>query len=87
VNAREQARMVRKEAEFLDVCVPYQDKLSAAKEALQAAREGGDAEQIAAAARRRREAATEINEFRHWARTAGTPRDPGLGSAVIRLGG
>ncbi len=87
MNAREQARLVRKEAEFLDACTPYQDELDAAKDAFRSAREGGDSEAIQAAAERLDKAKTEINTFRHWARTMGQPRDPGPGSAVIRMGG
>lgn len=87
MNAREQAHLVRREAEFLDTCVPYQDALAAAKQALREARESGDAERTAAAERQLGTAKTEMNEFRRWARTMGRPRDLGPGSAVIRLGG
>lgn len=87
MNAREQAHLVRKEAEFLEACAPYQEELADAKDAVRQARADGDAEQEAGAARRLDEAKKAINEFRHWARTMGRPRDPGPGSAVIRMGG
>lgn len=87
MNAREQAHLVRKEAEFLDSCVPYQDELAAAKQAVRDARESGDASQIASAGERLDAAKEAINGFRNWARTMGRPRDLGPGSAVVRLGG
>ncbi len=87
MNAREQAHLARKEADFLDVCAPYQEELADAKDAVRQARENGAAEQQAGATQRLEAAKTAINTFRHWARTMGSPRDPGPGSAVIRMGG
>lgn len=87
MNAREQARMVAKEMEFLEIAAPYQDELDEAKDEVRAARESGDAQELDAAAARLDAAKDAINTFRHWARSNGKPRHPGPGSAVIKMGG
>lgn len=87
MNAREAADALGQELEFLNVAATYQDELDAAKQALQAARDGGDAADLAGAGQRMDAARNSMRDFRHWARSTGNPRNPGPGSAVIKIGG
>ncbi len=87
MNAREAAEQARQEVEFLDLAATYQEDLEAAKQAVRDARDTGDEVATADAIEHLHAAAAEMNQFRHWARTTGKPRDPGPGSAVIRIGG
>jgi hypothetical protein len=84
-SARVAAAQARRELAFLEVCESYQERLEAAKAALQAAREQGDVPAEVSA--ELRAAADEMRGFREWARTVGRPRDGGPGDAVIRVGG
>ncbi|MER6942483.1 hypothetical protein ABT294_00545 [Nonomuraea sp. NPDC000554] len=87
-SARLAAMQARREAEFLDVCAEYQDRLAEAKDAVRAARESGDDEAAAQAYQRMKEVGREVHEFRAWAKTMGSPPEgrPGR-DAVIRMGG
>lgn len=87
MNAREAVEQARLEVDFLEFAATYQEDLEAAKQAVREARDTGDEAATASAVEHLHAAATEMNQFRHWARSTGKPRDPGPGSAVIRIGG
>ncbi|MEV4020160.1 hypothetical protein AB0J35_57760 [Nonomuraea angiospora] len=87
-SARVAAMHARREQEFLDVCVEYEDRLEEAKNTYIAAAESGDEEQAAEAASVLKAASREMHEFRAWARAFGKPKEgtPGR-DATIRIGG
>lgn len=87
-SARVAAMHARREQEFFDICVGYEDRLEEAKNAFVSAVESGDEKRVAESGAVFKAAQCEMHEFRAWARTVGTPKEgtPGR-DAVIRMGG
>ncbi|WP_091106172.1 hypothetical protein [Nonomuraea pusilla] len=82
------AMHARREQEFFDVCVGFEDRLEAAKEAYVAALDGGDDAVLVSAAAELKAASEEMHGFRSGVRTLGRPKEgvPGR-DATIMMGG